>query len=309
VSSGSIILKNKESFWKTFDDSIQGVSSWSLKIAVLFSKPPCPEREDVAPLLSGLEKMVQSLVSAYSALSADRGLTLQSEVKAAVLCILTSCQEFLVCIGRYGCSSESQERVLRTARINELCDKTIKTLSKDNIAAVFRVLLCQLQLLQDATKELEEVARENGRQELFDCDSEDGDSEDGDDTCEWTASDKEFLLPCLELAKVIPDMVMILSRNLVRNGQLSTVECVMDMDHIANAVQRLSPLIDDLGTAVYAPVSKQQISEVMQSVSGAVEDVLKCWEKSHFWTEIKDDPNSPHLCSKRVQKILQNVPK
>ena len=55
---------------------------------------------------------------------------------------------------------------------------------------------------------------ENGHQESFTCDSEGDIDRDGNGMksgdCEWAPSDKEFLTPCLELAKVKTQFILLL---------------------------------------------------------------------------------------------------
>uniref|UniRef100_A0A3Q0T575 Cyclin D-type binding-protein 1 n=1 Tax=Amphilophus citrinellus TaxID=61819 RepID=A0A3Q0T575_AMPCI len=147
-------------------------------------------------------------------------------------------------------SSLSQEQLMSTGGVWSACDH-FSQLSKDNKAAVVRVLTSQTGVVKDAIEEIEQA--QDPFDDILDDDQE-GDEPRGNQDTYWSEKDRRVIGACQGLMKASVACLRKLSSAVRANGDFSTPQNVSQLDDLADISKEISPGVDDLALCLYPPM-------------------------------------------------------
>lgn len=82
-----------------------------------------------------------------------------------------------------------------------------------------------------------------------------------DNQVTWSAADKELLAPSIGLIKASKSCVKKVSVAVKKNGSCECEGNVSQLDDLADKVQAVSPLVDDLAASLYAPMKQDMVRQ------------------------------------------------
>lgn len=82
---------------------------------------------------------------------------------------------------------------------------------------------------------------------------------------QWTENDKSIVQYCLGLVKCSKSVLKKTKSAVNTSGRCNSEECVSQLDDVADRVERLSPVVDDLASSVYPPLRSSVVHEKVSS--------------------------------------------
>lgn len=291
-SDGAFNLSN---FWDTLNQAVKAVSQEATKLSLAFSKAPLPSQQDGEKLAESIMKSILTLSTVYYWLPKSQGLTLRRQVRDATVEVLEGVVQLMEVIMSSPAESLSQEQLMSTGGVWSACDRFAQ-LSKDNKAAVVRVLTCQTGVVKDAIEEIEEALSE--AQDPFDDildDDQEGDEPRGNQDTYWSEKDRRVIGACQGLIKAAAACLRKLTSAVRANGDFSTPQNVSQLDDLADISKEISPGVDDLALCLYPPMDYSGVETHVCKLAALLKKVLEiirschvCGESELTWVQFLD---------------------
>ncbi|KAH3768739.1 cyclin-D1-binding protein 1 homolog [Dreissena polymorpha] len=268
-----------EGFWQQLDSVNKAVSHEATKLSLAYSHSPPPSPEECQSLLASVEKTMLDLVHLYCSLPKSCGVTLCRTVKQSVKQLSEQMKTLAEMIsGHYTGSPEQFQQTGLVWQESAL----FQALPHDNKAAVLSVLDAHVPMVDDAHNELTEALNcdedDDGLDEFLGLDLNTSNSQ-------WNEADKNVAQYCLGLIKCSKSLLKKARSSIGANGDPSTEAGVVELDHLAELIERLSPAVDELASGVYPPLRRDVVAARAQDVKKANDDALIFLKKSHVTTE------------------------
>lgn len=277
-----------EAFWTRIEICSKAVSASATKLSLAFSGSPLPSKQEIQPLISGIEQSLLALVSAYYSLPSAQGHTLRRLLADSVVSLTSSMQCLLRALDSRseGQNQSCSQQLQSTGSVWEMCDK-LTTLPRDNTKAVLTFADEAHQLVSDALTELVEAEQSSGVERLAD----DVDLQDEfvnlDITAGggWSDGDRLVLRACIGVVKTAAAAVRKVSKSISLSGQSHNAQLTAELDSYVELVQAVSPAVDDLVSSLYSPVSLPAVRTQCERVCVVVTTLLNGARCRHFTTE------------------------
>ncbi|KAL4234619.1 Cyclin-D1-binding protein 1 [Mactra antiquata] len=271
---------NYKAYWKKLGDVFKAVSHEATKLSIAYSRPPPPSNVECESLLRSVERSIMALMHVYSNLPKTAGLTLRKQVKLSVRRLVEGIQTLAETIQKYS-SGSCSERYQSTGLVWEESDKFLK-LPEDNKAAVLIVLDRNIPMIDDAHTEINEALNcnedDDGLDEFLGNTAAENDHK-------WTESDKTLVQHCLGLIKCCKSLLKKTRSSVNSNGNCDSIEKITQLDDLADRVERLSPVVDELASSIYPPLNNGVVHKQATDVSTANQDLIDFLRHSHVTTE------------------------
>lgn len=272
---------NYKAYWQKLGDVFKAVSHEATKLSLAYSKPPGPCNEECESLLSSVEKTMLALLHVFSNLPKSAGLTLRKVIKTSVKELVEGIKNLAETIQKY--SAGSSEQLQSTGIVWEESDR-FSNLPQDNKSAVLMVIENNIPMVDDAHSEITEA---------LNCDEDDdglneflGISETrSQNDQQWTESDKNIVQYCLGLIKCSKSVLKKTKSAVNTNGSCKSEEHISQLDDLADHVQRLSPVVDDLASCVYPPLKSSVVHEKAVELGRVNRELLDFLRHSHVTRE------------------------
>eukprot|EP00112_Aurelia_sp_Birch-Aquarium-sp1_P012144 Seg2552.3 transcript_id=Seg2552.3/GoldUCD/mRNA.D3Y31 product="Cyclin-D1-binding protein 1-like" protein_id=Seg2552.3/GoldUCD/D3Y31 len=292
---------NRDHHWQKLGLCFQTVSKECTKLAVAYSKPPEPDREEKKALTESVTKALDVLWAWYEAFPLSEGQAVCVELRRTVCCTLEAVQDFVSSIKGEKCS-ESSTRLQATGVVWKCCE-SFENLPKDNVSATIARLTKDYQLLNDAFNEFEEelanLEEHLSQDETGDANGHGGDD---DDCPKWTKNDTLLFQPCLGLIKTGKGTLKRIKNNIKTKGLTTSSNSIEELDKTVEVADRLSPCIDDLVLSLYPFVNHSAVINnanlVAQHLKTCVDTARYCHytdETDHSWLDFLSNAVSHNL--------------
>lgn len=240
-----------DAFWTRIEMCSKAVSASATKLSLAFSGSPLPSKQELRPLITGIEQSFLALVSAYYSLPSTHGHTLRRLVADSVVSLASSMQCLLRALDCKGEGQSCSQQLQSTGSVWEICDK-FATLPRDNTKAVLTFANEAHQLVSDALMELVEAER-SSTVEQPDADVELEDQfTDLDITAGggWSDGDLVVLRASVGVVKTAAAAVRKVSKSISLTHE---AQPTAELDSYVELIQAVSPSVDDLVSSLYPP--------------------------------------------------------
>ncbi|XP_060574694.1 cyclin-D1-binding protein 1 homolog, partial [Ruditapes philippinarum] len=272
---------NYKAYWKKLGDVFKAVSHEATKLSLAYSKPPVPSNEECESLLASVEKTILALLHVYSNLPKCAGLTLRKTIKLSVRQLVEGIKTLAETIQKY--SAGSNEQLHQTGIVWEESDRFSK-LPQDNRSAVLIVIENNIPMVDDAHSELTEALNNDEDDDGLDQFLGISDSRSQNDQ-QWSEMDKNVIQYCLGLIKCSKSLLKKTKSAVKTNGNCESDECISQLDDVADRVERLSPVVDDLASCVYPPLNGSVVHEKALELGRVNRELLDFLRHSHVTGE------------------------
>eukprot|EP00794_Sanderia_malayensis_P019190 gene19190-21112_t len=275
--------------WRKIDLCFQAISKECTKLAVAYSKPPLPSRQDRKALLQAVLQSADVLRAWFLAFPRSEGKYLLTALKRPINALFEYIGDLVTSVKTEGCS-ESPQRLHLIGKIWKICE-SFASIPKDNKSAVLQHLSDSYKLLTDALQEIEQEIN----------DSNDNQFEEDN----WTATDKSSLPFCLGLIKTAKGTLKRLINNIKSKGEVSSVASVDELDKIGNSTQTFSSCVDDLVLSMYPPVDRANLLENAKFLAREMKSCVALAGKCHFMDD--SDVMSLEFLNKAIEHNLTKL--
>jgi hypothetical protein len=160
----------------------------------------------------------------------------------------------------------------------------------DNTKAVLLRVDEAHDLINDALTELEEAVTgdtddTNGNDDILD--DVDSHFADLDINCVsgWSDADRLVVTASLGLMKTAKVCTKKLYKAISVHGRCDTVQVVTELDNYVDHINSLSPIVDELVSALYPPVKLPIVETMCERLGAVLKDLLSIARSSHFTTD------------------------
>ncbi|XP_045191743.2 cyclin-D1-binding protein 1 homolog [Mercenaria mercenaria] len=272
---------NYKAYWKKLGDVFKAVSHEATKLSLAYSKPPVPSNEECESLLASVERTVLALLHVFSNLPKSAGLTLRKTLKSSVRQLVEGIKSLAEPIQKY--SAGSCEQLQNTGIVWEESDK-FSHLPQDNKSAVLIVIENNIPMVDDAHSELTEALNSDEDDDGLDEFLGISNSRSQNDQ-QWTESDKNIIQYCLGLIKCSKSLLKKTKSAVKMNGDCDKDEYISQLDDVADRVERLSPVVDELASCVYPPLRCSVVHEKALELGRVNRELLDFLRHSHVTGE------------------------
>ncbi|WAR13365.1 CCDB1-like protein [Mya arenaria] len=285
--------KNDRNIWESFIGNIdlviqqiegkvfKAVSHEATKLSLAYSKSPRPSNVECESLLAGVEKTLIGLVHIHSKLPKTAGLTLRKQIKQAVQQLVKEMKTLAQTI--HTMDTGSPEQLQQTGMVWDGSDK-FYLLPQDNKAAVSRVLDQHVPMVDDAHSELTEALNceedDDGLDEFLGLENSSSQNDQ-----HWSENDKTVIQYCLGLIKCSKSLLKKARSAVSANGDCRTEMGVVQLDDLAELVERLSPTVDELASCVYPPLRCSVVAQKAADVVKANKEAILFLKQSQLTGE------------------------
>ncbi|XP_071177086.1 cyclin-D1-binding protein 1 homolog [Mytilus edulis] len=271
---------NAEDFWNRLGLVFKAIAHEATKLSLTFSSPPLPSSQECESLITGVEKTTLALVSLYYCLPKSQGFRLRKSTQNAVVDVIQGITDLAKAVEQYGCGSS--EQLQSTGNVWNGAD-IFPQIPKDNREAVLKVI-CEAQgMATDALQEIQEAVDSGGIGDDLDELLDEDVGSDNENT--WSERDKTLLGPCLGLLKASKSLLKKTKDTVKKNAFCNSEQTVMQLDDLADLVDRLSPAVDELASSLYPPIHYQTLNENGKCVYQIHGTMLEFIRKCDFVTE------------------------
>ncbi|XP_066929249.1 cyclin-D1-binding protein 1 homolog [Clytia hemisphaerica] len=276
---------NKQTHWQKMDLCCELIAKECTKMALAFSKPPYPPKEDSMLLLRDVSKSVDMLLAWYKCFPLDEGQLLHDVLEKCVLSVLTSVASFTDST----LNMRKSDSMISTGSVWEHC-KQFKSLPDDNIKVALSGINSSYSLITDAIEEIHQTIRDHD-QDLLD-DIDDDDAED-DFNEKWTEDDKNLMKPVLGLLMASKCLLKKIKSalNKIQVGKNSNIPSTIgsmnkEIDRLVlDHIQHISPSVDDLVMVIYPPLQRKDLHNFTNKLTDLLKKTLEFLRNSSLGTD------------------------
>ncbi|RDD44141.1 Cyclin-D1-binding protein 1-like protein [Trichoplax sp. H2] len=299
---------NLTSFWQTLLSYVQNLSTQTLKLCIVWSKPPYPSGKELNELITPMELTLFGVASSFYSYHRSAGLTLYKLIHGNVAITVSNLHSFIsltseipnkrptnTLIIAYLCDSSNNSKQIAYAaeKLVEACEN-LEKMQKDNVQACLHVIKSSKDLCKDALIEAQQAIVDNG--------------DDGSGST-WSSKDKNIAYATVGLMKVTTATLNKLSSTIKASGFSSNESHNRDLDNLTLNTDQLSPRLDNLVISLYAPVTYENVETCALDLHDCILNILQFTRASYFCKEADMEWISflENACKHNIEKVKTTV--